>query len=66
MVIQAFIKWPEEGLDLCEITDPTGMWINLTFNVDGNPEGVTVQATTFVTSGYVRKIMGGFEGELFE
>ena len=66
VVVEALVDRFEDCLDLGEVANPAGVRIDLTLDVDGGTEGVTMQAAAFVASRHVRQEMGGFEGEFFE
>jgi hypothetical protein len=42
VMIQSFIDWLEDLLDLAEVPDPAGMGVHLAFKVNRNPERVPV------------------------
>mgnify|MGYP003363662242 CR=1 FL=1 len=66
VVIELLVKRLEDGLELGEVANPAGMGIGLTLDVDGDTEGVAVQATAFMARRHVGKPMCGFEDEFFE
>jgi hypothetical protein len=66
VVVELLVDGFEDRLDLGEVTNPAGMRIDVTFDIDGDSEGVAVQPATFVTFWYVRQAMGRLEYELFE
>ena len=66
VVVEALVDRFEDCLDLGKVADPAGVRVDLTLDVDGRTEGVTMQAAAFVASRHVRQEMGGFEGEFFE
>ncbi len=65
-MIKLIVDGLEDRLYLGEVTNPAGVWIHFAFNVHGNAEGVSMQATAFVAGRDMGQEMGGFEGEFFE
>lgn len=65
-MIETLIERLENGLDLREVTNPTGMRIGLALQVNCDTEGVAVQTPTFVTFRDVRKAVGRFECKFLE
>lgn len=66
VVVELIVDRFEDLLDLREVSNPAGMRVDLTLDVDGGPERVAVQAAALVPGGHVGQAVGGFEGELFE
>ena len=66
VVVELLVDRFEDCLDLGEVTNPTGIGIDFTFDINGDSEGVAVQAAAFVAFRYVWQAMGRLEDELFE
>ena len=66
VVVEAFIERLEYRFDFGEITYPAGMRINIALQIDSDLEGMAMQATAFVSLGYMRKPMGRLESEFLE
>lgn len=65
-MVQLLIEWLEDGFYLGEITNPAGIWIDFTLDIDRNAKRVAMQTPAFVTVRDVRESMGGLEDKLFE
>jgi hypothetical protein len=66
VVIELLIKRFEDRFDLGEVANPSGMRINLSFDIDCYAEGVPVQAPALVPGWDMRQPVGCLEHELFE
>ena len=66
IMVQLLIEWLEDGFYLGEITNPAGIWIDFTLDIDRNAKRVAMQTPAFVTVRDVRESMGGLEDKLFE
>lgn len=51
VVVELFVDRLEDRLDLGEVANPAGIGVDLAFDMQGDAEGVAVQATAFVPSG---------------
>lgn len=56
-------KWSKDPLDVEEINDETGAWINRTFQADFDPVRVTMHIVTAVGRRHLRQPVGGLEGK---
>jgi hypothetical protein len=65
-MIELFVEWLENSFDFREVTNPTGMRINLTLDIDSHTERMPMQAAAFVAGRDMWQPMGCFEDELFE
>ena len=66
VVVELLVDRFENRLDLGEVTNPTGIGVDFTFDINGGSKGVTMQAAAFVAFRYVGQAMGRLEDELFE
>lgn len=66
VVVETLVERLEYRFDFGKVSDPAGMGINVAFKIDRDLEGMAMQATAFVSLGYVRKPMGRLESEFLE
>ena len=66
VVVETLVERLEYRLDFGKVSDPAGMGINVALKIDRDLEGMAMQATAFVSLGYVRKPMGRLESEFLE
>lgn len=65
-VIQLVMNRLERGLDVGEIHNPAGRWIEWPSHVDLDSKRVTMESATFATVRNIRKELRGFKRELFK
>jgi len=66
IVIETLVERLEDGLDLGEVANPAGLWIDIAFDINGDAERVAMQASALVPGRYVGEAVCRFEGEFFE
>jgi hypothetical protein len=66
VMVELLVEWLEDRFDLREIPNPAGVRVDLAFDIDGNAEGMAMQASTFMPLGHMGKAVGRFENKLFE
>lgn len=65
-MVELVINRLEDRFDLRKVANPSGVRIDLSFDINGNAERVTMQTATFVALGNVGEAVCGFEDEFFE
>ena len=66
VMVELLVEWLEDRFDLRKIPNPAGVRVDLAFDIDGNAEGMAMQASTFMPLGHMGKAVGRFEHKLFE
>ena len=66
VMVELLVEWLEDRFDLRKIPNPAGVRVDLAFDIDGNAEGMAMQAPTFMPLGYMGEAVGRFENKLFE
>ena len=65
-MIQTIVGRLKRRLQFGKIHDPTGMRINFTGDLKTHHERMPVQTAAFMPFRDMRKVVGGFEGEIFK
>src|SRR5690606_8186523 len=66
VVVEAVVKGAERGLDIREIHHPAKLGLDVTADVDLDPERMTMKARTLVAFRNIGEPVRGFDGEGLE
>lgn len=66
IMVKLLIERLKNGFYLGEVTDPAGIWIDFTLDIDSHAKRMAMQAPAFMAVGDVREAMSGLENKFFE